>query len=468
MSTRALLLSAMAYLLILALVAFGVPLAIGYTKRVRSEVRTQARSQANIVAISADPLVEAGSRARLRVLVRGAARSVRRRGLIVDGAGRVLADSGGTATEGRSSASQPGRRGASQCERVQVERTSPPRDERLLVTAVPIDGADPTGAVRITQDTKAVRRAVWRNIAGLLLVSLAVLALGLGIAVLLARKLSDPVRRLQGAAEQVADGDLETHVAEEGPREQQALARSFNTMTERVSRALRGQQDFVADASHQLRTPLAGLRLRLEGAQAASTPADADRHLVAATAELDRLSLMIDELLLLSRTGEHDAPGDVLDLGAASAAAQERWAPALRDRDQTLTVSIEAAAAEVFAAQVDVDRALDVLIENASRYSPEGTTVSIICHETMLEVTDEGPGLSDEDAAHVFDRFTRGGVGRRSGPGTGLGLPIAQELIGRWGGQVTLENRPGGGAVARLSLPRYDGDNQQTMEQGHQ
>ena len=109
-----------------------------------------------------------------------------------------------------------------------------------------------------------------------------------------------------------------------------------------------------------------------------------------------------------------------------------------------------------------------VLIENASRYSPEGTTVSIICHETMLEVTDEGPGLSDEDAAHVFDRFTRGGVGRRSGPGTGLGLPIAQELIGRWGGQVTLENRPGGGAVARLSLPRYDGDNQQTMEQGHQ
>lgn len=452
MSTRALLLTAMAYLLVLALVAFGLPLGIGYSQRVRSEVRTQARSQANIVAISADPLVEAGGTVRLRALVRGAARSVRGRVLIVDRRGLVLADSGGTGTEGVSYRSRPEVAAALRGERVQEERTSATLDQRLLVTAVPIDGASPQGAVRITQDTKAITRAVRRNLGGLLLVAFAVLAFGLLIAVVLARRLSDPVRRLQDAAERVAEGDLEAVVEEEGPREQRALARSFNAMTGRVSRAMRSQQDFVADASHQLRTPLAGMRLRLEAAQADELSPDAQRHLAAATNELDRLSQMIDELLLLSQTGERDAPGEVLDLADVVAGADERWASTLVDADQALVIEV-GRPASVQAARVDVDRALDALIENASRYTPAGTSITVRNSGSVIEVIDTGPGLSDEDLEHVFDRFTRGGVGRRSGPGTGLGLPIARELIGRWGGEVTLENRAEGGAVARLTFP---------------
>lgn len=452
MTTRALLLTAMAYLLVLALVAFGLPLGIGYSQRVRSEVRTQARSQANIVAISADPLVEAGGTTRLRALVRGAARSVRGRVLVVDRRGRVLADSAGTQTEGLSYRNRPEVAAALRGERVQQERTSRTLDERLLVTAVPIDGANPQGAVRITQDTKAITRAVRRNLTGLMVVAIAVLALGLLIAVVLARRLSDPVRRLQDAAERVSDGDLEAFVEEEGPREQRALARSFNTMTGRVARAMRSQQDFVADASHQLRTPLAGMRLRLEAAQADALSPDAQRHLVAATAELDRLSQMIDELLLLSQTGERDAPGEDLALAGVVQGARERWVTAVADAGQTLDVDL-AAPASTYAARVDVDRALDALIENASRYAPVGSTITVRSRGPVIEVIDDGPGLSDEDLAHVFDRFTRGEVGRRSGPGTGLGLPTARELVRRWGGDVTLENRTEGGAVARITLP---------------
>ena len=160
---------------------------------------------------------------------------------------------------------------------------------------------------------------------------------------------------------------------------------------------------------------------------------------------------------LFVQTGERDGPGEVLDLAHVVAGADDRWASALADADQVLMIET-GAPASVHAARVDVDRALDALIENASRYTPAGSSITVRHQGSSIEVLDTGPGLSHEDLANVFDRFTRGGVGRRSGPGTGLGLPIARELIGRWGGEVTLENRAEGGAVARLTFPAYSAE----------
>lgn len=444
----------MTYLLLLALVAVGVPLGVGYEQRVRKEVRTQAAGEARIAAVAAEPLIALRRTAELRELARAAARSVRGRVLIVDGDGVVLGDSGGPASLGTSYASRPEIAAALRGVAVQTERDSQTLGERLLVTAEPVGARPPAGAVRISQDTAAVRRAVRRTTAAVAGVSLAVLLLGMAVAAILARRLSRPVLRLEQAAHRVADGDLTVRARIEGSREQRELAASFNTMTERVDRALSSQRAFVADASHQLRTPLAGLRLRVEAAQAEPLPPDAARHLDAATDELDRLAAMIDELLLLSRTGERDAPGAPLDLREVLAGAADRWVPALDDRAQQLLVEQTGAEPAVtVAARVDVDRALDGLIENASRYAPGETTITLRRDGTTIEVADAGPGLAPGELATVFERFARGGAGRAAGPGTGLGLPIARELIRRWGGDVTLENRPGGGAVARIVLP---------------
>ena len=131
-----------------------------------------------------------------------------------------------------------------------------------------------------------------------------VLALGLAVGAVIARRIARPLNRLDATARQIADGDLDRRAPVEGTTEQRSLAHSFNTMTSRLAQALQAQRQFVADASHQLRTPLTGLRLRLEEARAESRDAAAREEIDLGIREVDRLSAMVEELLVLSRAGE--------------------------------------------------------------------------------------------------------------------------------------------------------------------
>jgi signal transduction histidine kinase len=456
MSLRATLLLALAYVLLLALIALGVPLAVSLRDRVDSEVKGQARSQADVVAASASELLDPGQRAGLSRLVRVSADSVRGRVIVVDRRGRLLADSAG-APVGRSYASRPEIRAALRGRGEQITRNSETLGAEILATAVPVlEHGRPAGAVRVTQSVSAVNHAVRTSLLDLAALATVVLLLGLIAGALIAQQIARPIRRLDRAARGVAAGDLDTTVAVEGSTEQRSLARAFNEMTQRIKRLLRVQQDFVADASHQLRTPLTGLRLRLEGlADRLRADRSTAGELDAAMGEIDRLALIVDELLILSRAGEHELPGEQVDLVDAAERAAERWRGTAGERG----IEVEAGgggddAATAWCARPDLDRSIDALVENALRYAPPGSTVRIEAAPGRVEILDEGPGLAAGEEEAVFERFSRGSAGRQGPSGTGLGLPIARELTRQWDGDVTLANRDRGGLRAVITLRR--------------
>jgi signal transduction histidine kinase len=450
MSLRVRLLLALAYVLLLAIVALEVPLALSIRQRVDDEVRSQARAQADVLAATAADVLAPSRRGELRRLVAESAASVRGRVVVVDARGRLLADSGGIALVGRAYGGRPEIAAALRGRADQRARHSGTLGEDVLATAVPIrvGTRPPVGAARITQSVAAVHRAIWRTILGLVLIGLVVLGIGLVAGLVIARTVARPLNKLGGAARRVAAGDLTARAEIEGSTEQRELARTFNEMTARVRRLLRSQQHFVADASHQLRTPLAGLRLRLEEARAQAGDARATAaELDHAMAEVDRLAHILEELLVLSRAGERELPGAEIDLASAARRAAERWSATATDRGQ----EIEADAADAgtaWCAPADLDRILDVLVENALRYSPHAGAVRVTAGPDHIEVVDDGPGPAPGEEEAVFERFHRGRAGRTGPPGTGLGLPIARELAGEWEATVSLETRPVGGARA--------------------
>jgi signal transduction histidine kinase len=441
---------------VLAIIALEVPLALQLSRRVDAEVRSQATSQASIVAATAAQSLRPSGRRTLNELVQTAAGSVRGRVVIVDRRGRLIADSAGPAALGSDYGGRPEISAALKGKSFQDTRKSQTLREQILATAAPVlRGRNIEGAVRVTQSVAAVHRAVRRNVLGLGLIGAFVLALGLGAGAVIAGAFARPVRRLEEAALGIASGNLELRAPVEGSSEQRSLTRSFNEMTGRLSRAIRAQQRFVADASHQLRTPLTGLRLRLEEARAAGVSQNASRQLEAGEHEVERLAKTIDELLVLSRAGEQGPAGELLNLAQVAEEGVGRWGPIAREHGNTLEFEGDGSKAPVWAARADLDRAFDALVENAVMYSPRGERIAVVLRGGRIEIEDEGPGLSEGEQEVVFDRFHRGQAGRDGPAGTGLGLPIARELARRWGGDATIENRDGRGVRAALEFPDF-------------
>ena len=310
MTLRARLLLALAYVLVLAIGSMLVPLVRSVGDRIDAEVKTQSLGQAEVVAATA-----AGDTAPERIVATSAS-EVRGRVLIVDRRGVVVADSEpGTVGADYSSRSEIAT--ALQGRPAQVTRDSSTLDKEILATAVPVTRDGRTdGAVRITQSVAAIDRAVRSSTIGLVLVGLIVLGLGLAAGAFLAASVVRPLRRLAGAARRAGEGDLSVRVPIEGSLEQREVAGAFNEMTGRVQRMVDAQRDFVADASHQLRTPLTGLRLRLEEAAALSSGPAAEQ-VSGALDEVDRLSGVVTELLVLSEAGAARPPDAATDLLAA-------------------------------------------------------------------------------------------------------------------------------------------------------
>jgi signal transduction histidine kinase len=438
---------------VLAIVSLLIPLGLSLRDRVGAEVRLQARSEAEVVAARASTLVSGGRTAALAALARAAASAVHGRVVIVDAHARIVADSSGPAQVGTVYANRPEIAAALTGDVSQVRRQSRTLDAEILATATPIlDAGRRVGAVRVTQSIASVNAAVRRTWLGLALVGALVLGLGLVVVTLIARRVARPILELNDAATRVGAGDLTTRARVEGSAEQQTLARSFNAMTDRLATLLAAQKDFVADASHQLRTPLSGLRLRLEDAQATSTDARLRTELAACLRETDRLTHIVDELLELSRAGEEQQAAATTDPAGAVRRARDRFAASAAAAGCALhATSGPSDDVAVVCHASDLDRMLDVLVENAIAYAP-GTPIELVADGPTIRVRDHGPGLAPGEAEGAFERFRRGRAAQSGPAGSGLGLAIARELARRWGGDVTAGDTPGGGATMAISL----------------
>ncbi len=455
MSLRARLVLAAAYLVTGVVLALEIPLALNVERRADADFQAAVLGRAAILSARVADLTAAAGRnpdeavpARLAAVLDETAAETGERVVVTDDRGLVLADSTdeAEARELYATAERPEFAVALFEGRVDFRRRfSDTVGAELLLVTVPVVKQDRVvGSVRVSSSRETVAASVRESWVRLALIGLAVVAAALALAWFLAGTLARPLARLRDTAAKLGSGDLDARASPEGPTELVAVAASFNRMADALGSSLRAQRDFIANASHQLRTPLTGLKLRLEaiGAEGGTAAENAAR----AEAEVDRLEALVEDLLELARASTASPTGTTVDLAEVVGAAVERWRGPAAEAGQTVELGARARA-RVFADPGDLAHVLDNLIENALRYCPPGTHVSVGTADPdargSLLVADDGPGIPEAERGRVFERFYRGSNGRQSGPGTGLGLAIVAELVERWGGEVRLLGGPG-------------------------
>ncbi len=288
------------------------------------------------------------------------------------------------------------------------------------------------------------------------------IALAAALGLLVSRGALVPVRRLTRAAEQVArTQDLGHRIKTPEEDELGRLAASFNTMLAALERSRLAQRRLISDASHELRTPLTSVQANLDALAIGDrlSPQERARAVAAAQAQLRELTVLVGDLVDLSKTEVEEVEVEDVRLDLAAAGAVER----ARLHASRCTFSVDAEPCLVRAAPARLDRAIANLLDNASKWSPPsppGDPVEVRVREGRLEVRDHGPGIAEDDLPRVFDRFYRAPTARGL-PGSGLGLAIVRHVAETHGGAVHAVNDPGGGARLTLELPALkttDGD----------
>ncbi len=457
--TRRLLLS---YLSITAfvLLVLELPLGVTFARAERDRLVAAVERDATVLATVVEDTLERGATGGLGPVAAGYQDRTGGRVVVVDRTGIAVADSDPPAPGRRDLSTRPEIAAALRGERAVGSRSSATLGSAFLYVAVPVASQGRVyGAVRITYPTSAVDarvRQVCLALGAVAAVVLGVVALA-GFA--LARSVTRPIRALEQATTVVARGELATRAPTGGgPPEVRRLAAAFNDMAARLGRVLDTQRAFVADASHQLRTPLTALRLRLENLEPV-VPREAAGDLRAAVAETGRLARLVDGLLTLARAEAAPTRREVVDAAAVAADRQAAWRPLAAEQGVRLTFQ-PGPAVRVWAIPGALEQVLDNLLANALRVAPAGTQVHLAIGRAgewvELHVTDQGPGMPAEQRQRAFDRFWRAPSADREG--TGLGLAVVRQLLEASGGTGELRPNPGGGldAVARLRPAGHD------------
>ncbi len=271
-------------------------------------------------------------------------------------------------------------------------------------------------------------------------------------ALLLARRIARPVRRVAQATSSLARGEHPDPVPVEGGTELETLASAFNDLAVQLARAREAERSFLLSVSHELKTPLTAIRGYAEAVEdGAIDPREAAATVAVEAARLERL---VKDLLDLARMNKTDfsVHNSEIDLTEVAEDAVRRYQPQADAFGVTLTAVADGPSPAI----ADADRVLQIvsnLVENALRLTPAGGEVRVVARAGELRVEDTGPGLGDEEREHAFERFyLHERYGRERPVGTGLGLAIVKELTEAMGGTVRVESTPGRQTVFTVSL----------------
>lgn len=287
------------------------------------------------------------------------------------------------------------------------------------------------------------------------------LLLSLFLSFLIARWIATPLQDISSAARRVAEGQS-SRIDPRGPREVQALSRTFNQMSLQLQAGRQAQRDFVANVSHELKTPLTSVQGFAQAILEGAVKTDDELHQAAGVihSEAGRMHRLVDDLLELARldSGTARIQHESLDLANLINGIAERFVPQARSKGVELKTQFNG----LPMLTGDPDRLTQVfnnLVDNALQHTPKGGQVRVEVQpiNAFLEIAviDTGEGLSPPDAARIFERFYQVDESRRAGPqrGVGLGLPIAQQIVRAHGGDIRVESQLGKGSRFIVRLP---------------
>ena len=312
-------------------------------------------------------------------------------------------------------------------------------------------GLGDAGAIQVARPLDEVDRQLDRILLLLLFVGAAGVALGVGMGAVVARTALAPIASFTRRTEELAaDPDPSARMEVTGRDELTRLARSFNSTLDALERSVVSQRHLVADASHELRTPIASLRANIQTLQDADRLPEHDLASLRAdiVEELDELTALVADIVELARGSKPDELADDVRLDRIVEEVAERARVRAGDR---VGFQVTAEPTVVRGEPQRIQRAVANLVDNAVKWSPPGGAVELELTDGELSVRDHGPGFADADLPHVFERFYRA-EGARGLPGSGLGLAIVRQAAEAHGGSATAGNAPGGGALLRVSF----------------
>ena len=312
-------------------------------------------------------------------------------------------------------------------------------------------GLGARGAAQVARPLTEVDRALRQLLVVLLVVGGIGILVAAALGFVVARAALAPVSRFTRRTEALtANPDLSQRLEIHGQDELARLARSFNATLDALERSAEAQRHLVADASHELRTPIASLRANIQVLQDADQLPEADRESLRADiiAELDELTALVGDVVELARGSK---PSDVVDDVRIDQIVRALVERAERRAGDGVTLRVSLQPTVVSGEPERISRAISNLLGNAHKWSPAGGVIEIDLVDGSLTVRDHGPGFEEADLPHIFDRFYRADSARGM-PGSGLGLAIVRQAAEAHGGSVGAANAAGGGAVVTVSF----------------
>jgi signal transduction histidine kinase len=443
----------LAFLVLIAalLVLAVVPLGVSMTANEQASFQYDAQAAAHQVAADAEEyLADHRSPAQMYAAVTSAARRGECVAVYAPGGALVASTTCGAAADAD------GRAMAARVVPTSGEITA--RDGVWLRVAVPVSDDEDAGAVVLAQSADPLDDRITAMWGWLILTGVGGLAFGVLLAVRLARWVARPLSELGGVAAQLGDGELEVRAATDGgPAEVRRLAATFNQMAERTQTLVHTQRSWVADVSHQLRTPLTALRLRLD-VLADEVGEETAMELAGAQEEIGRLSRLVDGLLAVARAETAVPRPEPVRADLLAAERVAAWEPVARERRVRLLADGPQEPATAYLGPGDLEQMLDNILANALEAAPDGALVLVSVallaparHRVLVRVVDDGPGMDEPAKLAAFHRFANPGV-----RGNGLGLAIVHRLATANGGTVRLADTPDGGLTVELELPAAD------------